>query len=287
MNFFKQLSSLAVVAAMLFSTTSCVAATGGESITSVREQITPSGKMITKNITVTSNFTKINVPSIIDVIVTQGNTNSVKIEGSDNLIKYCDIKVSGNTLNVAMSKEATNVNFRKFDVKVFVTTKSLDSVSISGTGDVDFKGAFNTTSLGLSITGTGDITIPNLTATNFTVFLAGTGDVKAKGTCKKVKLTVTGTGDIEAALNGLDSLEASVTGTGDIELSGSTVTANYTVSGTGDIKAKDMKAKSVNASATGTGDIDCYASESFNGSRSKTAGLKCFGEPAKYNMNQH
>ena len=286
MNFFKQLSSLAVVAAMLFSSSSCVAVTGGETVFSGRDHVNPSGKIITKNIAVTSDFTKIYVPSIIDVVVKQGNTNSVTLEGSDNLIKYCDVNVSGNTLNVAMSKEAKNVNFRKFDVKVYVIAKNLDSISISGTGDVDFKGAFTTSNLGLSITGTGDITLPNLTATNLTVLIAGTGDVKAKGTCKKVKMTVTGTGDIEAALTGIDSLEASVAGTGDIELSGSAVNANYTVSGTGDIKAREMKAKSVNASATGTGDIDCYASESFNGSRSKTAGLKCYGEPAKYNLNK-
>lgn len=287
MSFIKNLSAISVSAAMLFSATSCVAVTGGDAAISGHEQIAGSGKIVTQEVPVSSDFTELSVPSIIDVIVTQGNTNSIKIVGSDNLIKYCDASVSGKTLNIGMTKEAENINFKKFDVKVYVTAKTLNKVDVSGTGDVDFKGNFNTSKFEIDITGTGDVTVPSVTATNFNVSIAGTGDVKAKGSCDNASLSITGTGDINAELTGLKTLDASISGTGDIELGGSTVKANYSVSGTGDIEAKDMKASVVTASSTGTGDIECYASESFSGSKSTTAGLKCYGDPAKYDMKKN
>lgn len=287
MNFIKCLFSVSVSAMMLMTATSCVAVTGGDSVISGSEQIEGSGKIISKNIVVSSDFSGISVPSIIDVEIAQGSSNSIRIEGSDNLLQYCDVSVNENTLNIKLTKEAIHLSFKKFDVKVYVTAKTLNNIDISGTGDVDFKGEFNTSSLNFVISGTGDITIPALTASDFNVAIMGTGDVKAKGTCEKAELTVSGTGDIDAALTGLQTLKATISGTGDIDLSGSTMDAEYKTFGTGDIDAKNMKAKNVTASSMGTGEIECYASESFSGSKSKTAGLKCYGEPAKYNLNKY
>lgn len=287
MKFIKVLSSLTFAAAMLFSATSCISVNGSESVISGREKVTGSGKIISKNVTLNADFAAISVPSIIDVIVTQDSANSVKLEGSDNLLKYCDINVSKNTLNISMSKEGDKISFKKFDVKAYVTVKNLNIIQIAGTGDVDVKGSLNTSILNLNITGTGDITIPSLKADDFKVTIAGTGDVKVKGSCNKVSFAVSGTGDIKAALTNIQTLGASVSGTGDIELTGDAQTATYSVSGTGDIEAKNMIAKTVTATASGTGDIDCYASESFSGTKSTTSGLKCYGNPANYNLTKH
>lgn len=287
MNIIKKISVLTFTALSMIMSSSCIAVTSNDGGISGREQVVGSGNKISKDIPAKSDFTKISVPSIIDVVVQQGSANSIKVEGSDNLIKYCNINVANNTLNIELTKEADRISFKKFDVKVYVTAKALSDISISGTGDVDFKGNFNTSNLNLDISGTGDITIPALNANDFKVSISGTGDVKAKATCSSAWLYVSGTGDINAELLSLKMLEAQISGTGDIDISGSTETASYSISGTGDIEAKNMIAKSVIASSNGTGDIDCYASESFSGTKSVASGLKCYGNPAKYDMKKN
>lgn len=286
MNISKYIGSLFITVVIMSMISSCVSATEGKSRISGRDQVEASGNIVTKSVELSSDFSGISVLSIIDVVVTQGNADAVKIVGSDNLIKYCDVSLNGKTLNINLSKEADNISFKKFDVKVYITSRSLNNVSISGTGDVNFKEPFNTSILNINISGTGDLTIPALIAADFNVNISGTGDVKAKGSCNSASFDVSGTGDIDADLKITNTLKASVSGTGDIELSGTVNTAEYIISGTGDIEAKNMIAKSVKASSAGTGDIDCYASESFSGSKTVTGGLKCYGNPAKYNMKK-
>lgn len=287
MNFINNFKVIGLVACSLIVSTACVAVSGGDTVISGRDRVIGSGNKVTKKVTLNGDFNKVSVPSIVDVVISQGTSNNVNIVGSDNLIKYCKVSLVNNTLNIDLTKEGERVSFSKFDVKVNITAKDINKVDISGTGDVDFKGNFSTSSLGLNISGTGDITVPSLKAENLNVNISGTGDVKIKGNCEQAGLTVSGTGDIDAILNSLSVLKVNVSGTGDIGLSGSADKAQYTVSGTGDIEAKNMTAKSVVATSTGTGDIECYASESFSGTKSTTAGLKCYGNPAHYTLTKN
>ena len=251
---------------------------------SVGETVMASGNIITKNMIVKSDFSAISIPSIVDVVVKQGDTPEINIKGSDNLLKYCSASVKKGILTVALNKEADNINFNKFDVVVYVTVKELSSIMIQGTGDVKFEGEFKTPELSLNIHGTGDIKIPSFKGYKLKAAIYGTGDIKMRANCVTADLSVAGTGDIDAELKGVEDLKASVTGTGDITLYGDTKKATYAVTGTGEIEAKKMIAGSVHATSTGTGDIECYASDYFHGIQSSTAKLKCHGNPPKMEL---
>lgn len=269
----------------LFSFSSCVSVSGSRDYyVSGTEAIVSSGKIVTKNVAVKSDFNVISVPDIIDVVVKQGNNSDITIKGSDNIVPYCNVSIQNGTLTVSLTKEATKLSFKKFDAIVYVTAKEISQVVIQGTGDVKFEGEFNSPELSLLITGTGDIKIPHFIGYKLKAMIPGTGGIEMRADCVTADLTITGTGDIDAELKGVEDLRASVPGTGDITLYGDAKKATYTVSGTGDIGARKMIVGTVHATSSGTGDIDCYATDYFHGIQSATAKVKCHGNPKKMDM---
>ena len=236
----------------------------GRDFFSGRESIKPSGKIVSKTFKV-APVNSISVTSIVDVVVTQGNTQKIVVKGSDNLIPYCEIKNNDGKLTVGMTKEARSKSFPKCDLIVYVTVKDINNVSSSGTGDVKFQGSVKSQILRLSVSGTGDISVPVFNGDRLKVSISGTGDVSIEGNVNNATLSVSGTGDINAKLSELTHLSASV-------------------SGTGEIYARKMIARNVEATASGTGDITCYASDSFTGRRSGIADITCYGKPKNRNL---
>lgn len=273
--------SVAVSAATLILAGCAGSTVNGKTVSIFGDNITPSGKIVSKTYNLPS-FHSITLQSIQDVEITQGSKQKVTLKGSDNLLDYTSLKVSGNgDLVISMKKEKNNRNFRKYDVVVHITVPNLDKVVSNGTGDIKFTGSFKAENLECLLNGTGDISLPALKANYFKGNLNGTGDLMVSATANSAKLHLNGTGDVTAKLTGVSTLDASLTGTGDLNVSGTATSANYKCSGTGDIYARNMQAKNVTASATGTGDITCYASESFSGNRTSITHITCYGKPSK------
>lgn len=267
-----------MVAAALVFATSCVSVDANGKASFSGNVVTASGNKISKTFNLGA-FNSISSLGIQDVVITQGKTQSVIVKASDNIMKYCTLNVKNGVLNVSMTKEANSVQFKKFDMVVYVTMKDVKKISLSGTGDVKSKGNIKSDKLSLSLNGTGDIKLPSLSANTLTINLGGTGDIETKGSVINAEFNLSGTGDIEADLNLAKTLKTYLSGTGDMKLKGVAETAIYHVSGTGDVEARNFKAQNVEAYASGTGDITCYASESFKGSNNDINNIKCYGNP--------
>src|SRR5215204_1687544 len=86
------------------------------------DRIEGSGNVITKEITVKS-FDELNASGVFNLLLSQGDKESLKIEADDNLMDLFIIENEGSTLKIKMKK---NSNFnRKKQVKVYVTVKTL------------------------------------------------------------------------------------------------------------------------------------------------------------------
>lgn len=243
-----------------------------------------SGKVVSRNITNLKTFNSINSVSRIDVMVSQGNKQQVSVKGSDNLMKYINITSSNGTLKVNLTKEGQKLNFRKFDLVVYVTMRDIKNITSVGTGDIKFMTSVSASKLKVNLSGTGDIKVPTLTADVLSMNLSGTGDIKFGGKIKTADISLNGTGDITGTFDAAKNVRVSLNGTGDIKLAGTAGNVSYMLNGTGDIEAKDLQAKSVSASASGPGDIECYASDTFEGSNSIVSSIKCYGKPRNRNL---
>ena len=93
---------------------------------------TGSGNIVTETRNVGS-FDAISVGGFFDVEVKIGDAASVVIEADDNIIKYIETRVSGNTLKI---RTEDLHNYSDVHMKVFVTVPFLSSISASASADV-------------------------------------------------------------------------------------------------------------------------------------------------------
>jgi phage baseplate assembly protein gpV len=175
------------------------------------------------------------------VYITQGSTESVKVEAPDDVIKNVLTEVKDGTLHIYTKEKFTWKNlFNNKKVSVYVTVKNIDAISLSGSGSVTFKDGINTSG-------------------NASVHVSGSGNISGKLTAK--------------------ALDASVSGSGNLKLSGSAHDQNVSVSGSGGYSARDFTSSNVSVSVSGSGSASVYASENLNAHVSGSGGVHYGGNP--------
>ncbi|MBK8610210.1 MAG: DUF2807 domain-containing protein [Chitinophagaceae bacterium] len=93
---------------------------------------TGSGNIVNENRSV-GNFSAISVGGSIDVEVQIGPVTAVRVEADDNIVRYINTSVSGNTLQI---KTESNHGFTNVHMKVYVTTPELNKIKASASSDV-------------------------------------------------------------------------------------------------------------------------------------------------------
>ena len=187
-----------------------------------------------------SGFNSVNIAGSFDVYITQGNTESVIVEADDEAIDKIITEVKGGSLKIyTKSTSGFNWSWGNNDKKriVRVVAKDLNTISLTGSGDVFFKDGFRTQSLAVKLSGSGDIT--------------GKIDVK--------------------------TLESSVVGSGDVTLTGRAETSSVKVSGSGDYTGKDLLTTSTTVRVVGSGDASVNASRSVDASVAGSGDIRYTG----------
>ncbi|QEC75989.1 head GIN domain-containing protein [Mucilaginibacter ginsenosidivorax] len=201
-----------------------------------------------------SGFTSVSVAGSFDVVITQGATESVKVQAPSDVISRIITEVEGNTLKIYTKSDN---DWHWFDgghkkVMIYVSIKEVNGVSLSGSGDVSFREGLRAGSFRLKLTGSGDVS-GKLWVKNLDVNLAGSGDIKISGTADNSNISVAGSGDYtardlttntasvrvagsgDARVNVSQKLEASVVGSGDVYYTGSVKSVSSSKIGSGDV----------------------------------------------------
>lgn len=163
-----------------------------------------------------SGFDSLEFAGFGRLIVTQGNEESLSIEVDDNLLRYIDTDVVGDTLKIEFDD---NIVLRPTDGSIIfrLSVIELISIDISGAGTFEIDDLV-TDELELSMSGAGQIDIDSVEATELKVVLNGAGHIDISGTVERQDITISGLGDFNAI--DLESEEATVTisGAGDVDL---------------------------------------------------------------------
>lgn len=187
-----------------------------------------------------SGFHAIDASGSFDIYVTQGSTESVKVDAPDDAIKNVMTDVRGGTLRIYSKEHFSWKNiFNNKKVMVYVTVKSIDNINLSGSGNVTFKDGLNSTDIRLHI--------------------SGSGNVQGKLTAR--------------------SVDASISGSGNLKLSGNTENQNVSVSGSGNYSARDLNSSKTDVSMSGSGNAAVYASNTLNAHVSGSGGVHYGGNP--------
>lgn len=193
------------------------------------------GEVIRKDLSL-KDFKSINLDGDVDVVFTQSDTISVEVMGNEKVIDMYNFDVSNGILNVYYKSEKQSRIIPI--VRLYVSAPTLQSVTLSGAGDIKIHENVVFEDFSINVTGAGDVDMENLGCGNLDIKISGAGDVDAEDViCKSLSVDISGSGDIDLS---------TVNAEGD---------ANMSMSGAGGIKSKIL-CENINASASGAGDLD-------------------------------
>ena len=192
-----------------------------------------SGNVQTETRTV-SGFDQVSLSGQGELILTQGEQESLEIEAETNIINLIETEVSGNTLHISI-KDDNIVNPTK-PIKFFVTMREISRLDVSGAGSIAAD-SLETSMLTLDASGAGTINIDSLSANSLMVDVSGSSSVTVAGQATSQGVVVTGSGSYQAADLESEAVDVEVNDSGE-----AVVWAN----------------QSLNAEANGTGSVNYY-----------------------------
>lgn len=145
-----------------------------------------------------NNFNNIQVSSGIDLYLSQGNTESVKIIAPEELLNQVVVEKSGTQLTL---KFKDNFSWRRFikgqTIKVYVNFKTLNALSASGGSDVYSQATIKANHFDISSSGGSDLKLTLITQ-DLKIESSGGSDIYLKGSARNMEISSSGGSDIHA-----------------------------------------------------------------------------------------
>jgi len=141
-----------------------------------------------------SDFTGIDVSGGFTVEITQGNTESLKLEAEENLLDNIKTEVRNGVLHIYNDKSlSTNKG-----MKAYITLKELNKIDISGGVKVIGNSTFKTNAMDLDMSGGSKVALA-VDTKKLTADMSGASKVELKGRADELLMDMSGASKVEAA----------------------------------------------------------------------------------------
>lgn len=180
------------------------------------------------------------------VVVTEGNTFAIDVEGADtDTLRFVrDNEVIGVTRENGWNGESSAV--------IRVTMPAPKEIVIAGAGTV--KTPSLATKSQINIGGSGTVEFGQVAAESLDINIGGSGEVRGAGSARTLKVLIGGAGDVAMPQFKADNAEVTIGGSGDVAFA-SDGTVSATIGGAGDVKVTGSAKCTVNA--FGSGSLTC------------------------------
>ncbi len=208
------------------------------------KRVKGNGNIITSNRS-EGNFDAVKASGSFDVLFSQAETNEIRIEADENLMKYILTSVENGVLRI---RTKSGVNIRPSqDIKVYVKSPNYKSVSLAGSGNMIAETKIiSTEKIKLSIAGSGDIKFQELDAPQVDVNISGSGKAEGAGNTRDLDIDVAGSGNVMMEGLKAENAKISIAGSGNVWVYAS-MKLDVRVAGGGDIhyygNPADIKSK--------------------------------------------
>jgi hypothetical protein len=189
-----------------------------------------------------ADFTGIASGGNFNVYVSLGNTESLRLEGNQELFKDIETEVVKGVLKIQYTTKKRYWDWKSSDkkrVNIYITAKTLTNVSVSGSGDLKVEGTIKVPDFKASVSGSGNMVV-----------------------------------DAESV-----NLQATVSGSGNLSLSGTAQNTELVVSGSGNLSASNFKAKTASVTVSGSGNVNVAVEKSLKAVLSGSGNIKYSGDP--------
>ena len=192
-------------------------------------------------------FDAIHLKMSANVVLTQGDVQSVTVEGKPNIIDEIERDVHNGVWDIETDDCVRDIGNMTF----FITVPDLRMVRISGSGDVFSDNTFVVNDLELKISGSGKIDLA-FEADDVEADISGSGDMVLDGLADELDIDIDGSGDVRAFDLPVRESDVNISGSGDAEVQVEEL-LTVRISGSGDVYFKGNP--DFNISISGSGEV--------------------------------
>ena len=216
-----------------------------------------SGNIISQTFDV-SEFDQVELGTIGEVHIEQGDTESLTIETDDNILPLLVVNVDGGKLTLN-AKDNTNIE-PSATITFNVTVTEITSLNANSSGEI-FVRPINGDSLEILVNASGDVNLENVEVKDFSVTSSGSGN--------------TSVDNIDS-----ESIHAVTSASGNVELTGNAGSLQVESGGSGDVLAGDLQTSVVEIVVEASGDVTVWAVDTLDVSISASGNVEYYGDPA-------
>ena len=178
---------------------------------------------------VLDQFSRINFAGSMQVIFSQGDQYTVRVDAPQQVVDKLVIYVRSKELNICSKDELIDFDpaFSFSQVKIYVTSPNIKQIDLTGSGSMTVKDAVTASRLDIDITGTGNMSFTGTLSCNF------------------LDVDITGSGNLDFAINyscvNAGNIGSNITGAGNITIAGDAEKHIKNVTGVGNIDDTNLK----------------------------------------------
>ena len=178
-----------------------------------------------------SDFNSVASAGPFNVHIKLDGSESIKVDADANIINDIETVVENHTLKIKFKDR----EFRRYNhihkAEVYVSAKSLNALTNSGSGSMEVEGTINTEDFKVILSGSGSIRTA-VKSNGLQAVISGSGSIKLKGSAENADITISGSGEVDGRNLKTQSAKAVITGSGNIHIAADrSVTAHITGSG--------------------------------------------------------
>lgn len=156
------------------------------------QKVSPSGNQISKDINI-KPFDHLVIKNNFEVTISQGETESLSLQGDENIMPYLEIKQNNGKLTIGLEDGLTLSNIDP--IIVSITLINLKKLEISGINDVKSNSIINIDQLDLQISGKTNLTI-DIKVNQLDCDISGISNIDIKGSTNTLNIESSGKSNI-------------------------------------------------------------------------------------------
>ena len=218
-------------------------------VAGIKSSIKGNQKVTTEERTV-DNFDAVSVSSGIDLYLTQGNTNSLKLEADENLMKHIRTEVKDGTLKIYSKETLRDAK----SLKAHLTFKALKKISGSAGSDVFAENTLKADEMHVNMSSGSDLKM-TLESPEAKFNMSSGSDAIVKYEGKVLTINASSGSDFEIDADELEELDLDMSSGSDVELHGSAASFKLNASSGSDLDAFDFVAVNAMINTSSASDV--------------------------------
>ena len=198
------------------------------------------------------SYTGVSLSISAEVELIKDSAFRIELIGQQNVLDVIETEVKGSTLCIGLERFTT---LRKHNpIKIKLHQPSIQSMEISGSGNLKCLSLFQTSSLDIRVSGSGSAFYTGDVTDKITANVSGSGDINLdqSSNCKQGNYTISGSGNINADWVKVDDLNCDISGSGSQRVY-AIKTMNVKISGSGKVYYRGNPV--INSNISGSGKV--------------------------------